>query len=480
MSSSANKKIYIHVVIMFLLGYIVSILPPIGQITPMGMDVLGVFVILIYGWIFVDIFWISLIGFFLLGLTNVSTIAQAFITAFSNQTVITMLIVFALAAGLNELGIGDMIANYILSRKFLIGKPWVLIAAFVATAFFLSVIGKGMIGCILLCTIAGNILKACDYEDRSPLMSFLFCMIGYGALLPMNIIPFQPTMLMNSAIYTNAIPNLIQPFGAYMLIGCAIYAVTFIIMILLAKYVFHIDASKFNITEEMCNEFAQKKPSKVTKVAMITLCIYVLILILPEFLPATIPGVAIAKKIGLMGWTIIFLGIFSLWRDKETGAPALSLERCFGQMQWTTIMLVSVTLPVSNALSNADVGVMATIAQWITPILSGFSIFGLYVFAFILVSVLSQFLHNMVVAVLFLPLFGTVAISMGANPYILYFLMFMGLNTAYATPAGCGTGALIFGNKQIERKYAYIWGLLVSVIMTIVAILLYPVYGFIF
>ena len=104
MSSSANKKIYIHVVIMFLLGYIVSILPPIGQITPMGMDVLGVFVILIYGWIFVDIFWISLIGFFLLGLTNVSTIAQAFITAFSNQTVITMLIVFALAAGLNELG----------------------------------------------------------------------------------------------------------------------------------------------------------------------------------------------------------------------------------------------------------------------------------------------------------------------------------------------------------------------------------------
>ena len=50
---------------MFILGAVISVLPPFGQITALGMDVLAVFVMLVYGWIFVDLLWISLLGFFL-------------------------------------------------------------------------------------------------------------------------------------------------------------------------------------------------------------------------------------------------------------------------------------------------------------------------------------------------------------------------------------------------------------------------------
>lgn len=471
-----NRKVYVHAIIMFVLGFIVSILPPFGQITPMGMDVLAVFVMLVYGWIFVDLFWISLLGFFLLALTQVTTVQAAFITAFSNQTVIMTLLIFSLAAGLNALGIGDAIANYVLSRKFIVGKPWVLIVTIITLAFLLSLIGKGMVGCILLWAIVGNILKTCGYEDQSSLLSFLFCMIFFAAMIPTYVDPYQPMILMFSTFYKIG-TEIVHPFGAYFILGIILYAVTFIIMIFLAKFVFRIDASKFNITEEMCNAFAAKKTSKVTKVAMIALLCYIAILIIPEFLPSDIPIVAAVKSVGLLGWTVVYLAIFSLWRDKETGVPALKLEDCFSKIQWTTVMLMGVTLPVGNALGSAEVGVMATVTQIVKPMTEGLGVFGFYVFCFVLLGVLTQVLHNMVLGVMFMPLFGTIGVAMGCNPYILFFLMFIALNTAYATPAGCGSCGLLYGNNQIKRTHTYMWGTILIVVTLIVGILMFPLYN---
>ena len=468
-----NKKVYMHVIIMFALGAIVSILPPFGSITPMGMDVLAVFVMLIYGWIFVDLLWISLLGFFLLAMTQVTTVQDALINCFSNQTVIISLVVIALAAGLNALGIGDAISNFMLSRKFVIGKPWMLIVMLVTLSFILSMIGKGMVGCILLWSIVTNILKQCGYDEGSSLMSFMLCMIFFAGMIPMYVAPWQPMILMFSTFYQTG-TQLVHPYGAYMILGIILYAVTFAIMVLLAKFVFRIDASKFNITEEMSQEFGSRKVSKVTKTAMIGLAIYILVLLLPEFLPATIPGVAAAKKIGILGWTIVYISVFALWRDKETGKPALDIQKCFSQIQWSMIMLMGVTLPLGSALQSADVGIMATVTQMVTPLTSGFGVTGFYIFCFVLLGVLTQVLHNMVLGVVFLPLFGVVGLGLGCNPYILFFLCFISLNTAYATPAGCGSCGLLYGNTSIKRTHTYLWGTVLIAVAIIVGIAMLP------
>ena len=73
MSASIAKKntiSYIHVAIMLALMLGGGYLPPIAQITPIGMKVLGVFLGLVYGWCFIDLLWTSVLGFFALGLTG--------------------------------------------------------------------------------------------------------------------------------------------------------------------------------------------------------------------------------------------------------------------------------------------------------------------------------------------------------------------------------------------------------------------------
>ena len=58
-----NIKKYINIVIMFVLYFVVSALPPIGGITEYGMKILGTTIALLWGWIVVDMLWPSLLAF---------------------------------------------------------------------------------------------------------------------------------------------------------------------------------------------------------------------------------------------------------------------------------------------------------------------------------------------------------------------------------------------------------------------------------
>ena len=44
-AKSNNMKSYLKVLVMFLITIIIALLPPFGAITPLGMKVLGVFVV---------------------------------------------------------------------------------------------------------------------------------------------------------------------------------------------------------------------------------------------------------------------------------------------------------------------------------------------------------------------------------------------------------------------------------------------------
>ncbi len=477
MSASAqkNKKFYLHVCIMLALGLIVSLLPPFGQVTELGMKVFGVFVVLIYGWIFVDIFWVSVLGFVLLAMTGITTINAELALAFSDSTMLVIIFVTALAAGLDDLGLGDAIASYMLSRKIIIGRPWVLIVFLCLLGALMSIVGKNILGLLLIWNIVGSIAKLCGYEKKSALISFVCCMVAYCCFLPVLYVPFQSNMLLFGGIFKRGMPEVELLTGQFFIWGMLMIALTVAILLLLGKYVFRIDASRFNFSEEMCQEFANKKISKVTKVAIILLVIYIVILCLPAFLSKELPLVIFINKLGIIGWTIIYMSIFVLWRDEE-GKPAMNLPRAFSKIQWPMMMLYGITIPLGEALSNADVGVMTTLAGWVTPVLDKLGVVGIYIFAYVFLVLVTQVLHNMIAAVLLMPLMAPICVGIGVDPQILYFIMFTALSNSFATPAASMFSGFIFGQEMIDVKRAYLWGWLIIPVMGLVLFALMPLF----
>ena len=89
-----NTKYYINsaicLIIMFGFGY----LPPVAPITTLGMQILGIFLGMVYGWIFVEIAWPSLAG--LVALTQIGYMSAADVlkASFGESNVVLMFFIF--------------------------------------------------------------------------------------------------------------------------------------------------------------------------------------------------------------------------------------------------------------------------------------------------------------------------------------------------------------------------------------------------
>ena len=190
-TANKNRIAYLHVLVMFILMFGTGYLPPFGQISVLGMKVLGVFLGLLYGWIFIDLLWPSLFGFMALGLSGYTTITGALATGFGNATLLLTLIVSVFAEGLNRIGVNRAIAYWLLSRKFFIGKPWFLITGICIAAIIMGVAGGGFAAIFLLWNVVINMAELNGYAKGHRLLNMLMAFILYGVMPGGSIVPFQ-------------------------------------------------------------------------------------------------------------------------------------------------------------------------------------------------------------------------------------------------------------------------------------------------
>ena len=94
MSDTIKKNAiqYLHIAIMLILMFGVGFLPPFGQITEIGMRVLGCFLGIIYGWIFIDLLWVSFFGFAVLTMTGYAPATTVLASGFGNPTFLMVLL----------------------------------------------------------------------------------------------------------------------------------------------------------------------------------------------------------------------------------------------------------------------------------------------------------------------------------------------------------------------------------------------------
>ena len=121
---SGNVVYYLHCLIgaLFMFGF--RFLPAPAPITPYGMQVLGVFLGLIYMWSFVDTLWPSCLGLFALCLTDYGTTAQVTAASFGNATAVMLFLFLGIVVVIEQSGLATWLANKFLSIKAFKGRPW--------------------------------------------------------------------------------------------------------------------------------------------------------------------------------------------------------------------------------------------------------------------------------------------------------------------------------------------------------------------
>ena len=114
--------------------------------------------------------------------------------------------------------------------------------------------------------------------------------------------------------------------------------------------------------------------------------------------------------------------------------------------------MVGVLMMMTSLILAESTGIRETVITLLSPVLAGYSGFVLLVVVFMISIVLTNFMNNIIVGIMFLPVLGVFYESVQANPIVGVLLILLAINTAsnaaFLTPAAAPTVAMLFAKKD--------------------------------
>lgn len=451
-----TKTKYINIAIMFIITFVVAVLPPFGAITPLGMKVLGVFLGVLYGWLTVDLLFASLWGFLALGLFGIMTTTKALSTGLGNDNVVVVITAMAFIGAVNSVGVTQSLCNWLLTRKAFMKSPWLLVIGMTVTAFVLGLGGAALPIVLILWQIIYLIAEENSIPKGDPFISFMLMIVTIGAFCGMFALPFHAITMIFTSYFIQTVGSgfAVMPF---IYVAFASFFVSIGAMLILAKFVFRFDAGKFVLPADKLEQMKNDKMTSTCKFGLVVLICYIALIVGPAVFPS-MPGAATLTSIGIGGVSILAMIALGLLSAKNNQLVDL-VKAWRDSTDWSLILLLAVTFPIANAMTNSETGIMPTIMGITLPIVKKM---GLTMFIFvvsIILGILTQFTHNIVLAAMFTSFLVPICAQLGGNVYTFFMVMFFTLNASYVTPAASFQSALVHGSERMSSKWGYILGL---------------------
>lgn len=468
-AQSKNRIYYINLAITVLITFGVGFLPAFGNVTELGMKCLGVFLGSIYGWLTIGLIVPSLLSMLALSLVGFANIQQEFIDGFAYFLVPMMIITFTFVGVISMTGINQWITEWLISRKIIIGRPYVLIAVLFIGAEILAIFQTSFVGVFMLWSIVVALGEEAGYEKHN---KFVILMIP--ALMAVNIaanylFPFFSGAIMYLSFYTQGTGATIAPLS-YILWEAIMINLYIVVFLLFLKFVVKLDLSGVAAASEMYRDKQCPKMTKEQKLGFVLLLSFLIVMLLPSLLPKTWMLTKTLAGLGIFGVLTIILLIMASLKNKD-GSPLTSIQKAAETIPWEVIWLLVASTPLAAAFNAEECGIMSTLMGFLTPILTNMNAVVFVAICTIVVGITTQFVHNMIVAIILVPILCPLFAAMGGNSATLFMCLAWALTFAYATPAASMNAALIFGHASLEPKDGYINGFMHLALCLIVAII---------
>ena len=428
---SADRRFYLHLGAILLIGIFFRFIPPIADMTAMGMAVLGVFLSTIYGWLFLGNMGLSsFLGIVLMGTTGFWKSPSASISAAFGSTYVVMLVMcFAVVALLEHSGGLEIIVKAILRINVLRRSSGLLLAALMFLSFLIG--SFGLFGYFFLMWALWA--KLSDEMGGS----LEFKQLGIGGLLISFTIdslawPFCSGYITVTGVFTGASGLPGAPFLNYTLWMWLMFILISGLYLLTGRFIFRIpfpDAS--GLTVEPARQVSRYQRFTIIGLGAALLLIACMLR----------PSGALEK-------------------------PDMYLNK---YIPWSLLMNIGMIALLSSCLSSEELGIIASVSSS----LSFLAELPLFLFVLILSAiplVLTQFLNNVALGAVFIPVTYALSVKAGANLYAMNYAMYLMTSMAVATPAGCATATLFFSNEHMTKRAAWKFALPIVIITWFVTV----------
>ena len=447
-----NKMTYVHCAIVFVLAFFFRFVPPIGQITPYGMGILGTFITAIYGWSTIGMVWPSFICLTAIG---ISVGPNAMIAAGFNATILAMIFVFLLMALLEETGATTWLVNTILGSKVTMGKPWLTLFLLFVAAFIGGILNS-MVMAVVFVGVFTTLCKNLNMQPFTKLPTCLMLGTALSLLMGQISIPVMGNALMIMATYNAMFPeplNLLK-YMAFMIPMAFLMLATFVVIM---RFILRVDVTPLkNFDPAMFG--GTQKATRDMKLAIMFFVIYMVLVVVSSVSALGAPAVFLGK-FGMFGIIAMVICVMMLMK-KEDGTPYLNFHMSAAKIGWDPVLMVAFIMVISTYMNTAETGISQTLMSLLMPFTT-LSPFVFIVVALFFAMVTTNFATNLIIIVMVMPVIYNFAGMVGLNASGIMCLLFIAAHLALATPAAAPpTGIMMTAKEMIKvgdfSKYALI------------------------
>jgi len=466
-------------IVIMLLGFVI---PPFAGISKAGVIVIFVFIGALLMWSLVKGDWPSILALVLIALSGywgegAAGVKSAFIAALGNDTVLTVIYLSILFGGLQMSGALSYLVKWFLSRRFVAGRPYVILAFIGILSFIISGVSTNMVAMMVMWAIVYNICTMAKVERTDSIWIYMFGFVLLGGSVGTAILPFQGVGIAMLSVYGNiASDHPISSIG-YLCITVLMALMLMAIFLILIRFLFRPDVSKLRAltVEELNSTYTLPPMSRGQKLYLSVLPLYLLLVIVPSFGGLNkLPVFSTLSALGALG--IAFLLMAALILIRIDGTPVLDFRKAAStQVPWSVVFMVAVGVSVSAVFGDGSVGIMAAIQSVLSPLLAGKPTL-LVVFILLLTGlIITNFAANAAMAFVLAPIAVACATEMGLNPAPIAQCVMMIVFVALLTPAASPATAMCYADERYyTAKEIRSWAFLISVI----AVVLYTFVGY--
>ena len=444
---STEKKFntkHIHTIVMLLFMFGFRYLPPVGQITEVGMQVAGVFIGGIYGWVTMGLLVPSICGLVAIGLTDAISTADFFAKGFGSQTFVLVLGMMILSAFVMEMKLSDVIVQTLLNLKVAKGKPFVTIALFLVAVFAVACVSNSVISAVFFIPFYKTIAKNVSLPQYHRLNNVMITGIALAACLGDIAMPYQNSVIVITSAFT-ASTGIVFDLGRYTLVAFP-FAITIILFyVAVCKFILRVDASALSSVDLSQNK---QEVTNRQKLSIVFVLATLLVLVVPNFLPDAWKIAQIFSALGYGGSVLAALFIMSvIYID---GKPLLNIKEVGKGVSWDVVFLIAYFLPIASLLTSDATGIKATLAAVLSPILSGVPAVAVVIVLAVIAAALTNFMNNLVIATVLISTVGALTaflgdISLSAVALVIMFCC----NLAFVLPSACPTNAFCYSHTDL-------------------------------
>lgn len=474
------KKQQKHFLIAILAGVLLYfLLPEANGLTKAGIAMLSVFLPTIYLWLTCGTSWTSLLSVTVAVLLGTYAGANAYGTLWGNVVCAAIIPFMMVATVLEESGAFEWIVKWIISRKFIHGRPTLFMIMFTLAMIIISIFTAPQVVAVLFFKLLEDVTTSIGYTKEDSFYKSQGLLIGWiSQLCDGTLIWGRPYILTMVAIVAGlgfgnfSAATYFKFAGLYLL-----FAV--VVAILMVKLWMRPDISKFKSFDDaaMREELKKTPISKRGKIALAGMGVILLCYILAsmEFLGPVatyFSGITIAAPVTLVCALLCVITV--------DGKPVMDFGKAAAKVPWGMIVFLGAIMFYAGAVGGDDYGITLCLQNILGPVVAKMPVIVTIVIGLIVASLATNFCSNTVSGVIVcsscIPALMSVPGINQAQVLAFGCAVIAICGTAICTLSACPLMGIIYSDIGIEYKGTAKYSVAFCAVMIVIcAAILIPV-----